>query len=107
MADGFGFGKVGQTDLAAALRAAETVGRALGLGEVDAPFAGAAAVEDEAFFLEQSAVAGIGDDALGAAGRGVGGTALIVHAHASTSFRAAAKAARQSSVFTSVAATMR
>ena len=107
VADDFGFRQLRQADLALAAHAAEAVGDVPRLGQIDAPFAGTAAIEAEAFFLHQAAMAGIGDDGVRAGGDRVGRATLVVHAHASTSFSAAAKAARHSSVFTSVAATMR
>src|SRR5690606_2618897 len=86
--------------------------RDLDIGQVDAGDAGAADLEDQLFLMVQAPVARDGGNFIvlrRPTGRWArrGRAALIVHAHRRAPFKAVSKAAKSSSVFVSVAATIR
>ena len=103
MPHGFGLRETGQTDLLA-LQAAEARREGFRLIEIDTGDLGAAELEDQRFLDAERPIAREGFRRGRERRDGLSGTALPVHA--STSFRAFTKAARSSSVLTSVDATM-
>src|SRR5690606_4370540 len=96
-----GLGQTGQIERGPALKTPEAVVRKLDFGQVDAGMPGVADLEQERLVRQQRRT-GRG----GAHGADARGAALHVHAHASSSFSAATRAAISSAVVSSVAARM-
>src|SRR5690606_28564852 len=99
---GLGLGQPSQVERHLALEAAEAAGGDLNAGQVNAGVLGIADFKQQRFVGQQRRAGGRGE--IGADMADAGGTALIVHAHCSSSGRAAQRAAISASVVSSVAA---
>src|SRR4051812_22942150 len=107
MADHFRLAEPGQTDRRFARQAAQMSVADFDVRQIDAGDAGAAEFEDQAFFMVKAAVARNGRQVVGHDRvRRDDAAAVGFEFHYSTSFSAASKTAKSSSVLVSVTATI-